>query len=113
MAFSSFWTFTQCKNFEDISKFGKTSENLQTRVISGASVSTVVGLPPTFIHMDGIEGANYSEGLKEALSVLKLKTSLEEHVVILCGEGISVDKVSQTATKLSHNPTTISLKPNT
>ena len=98
---------------EDLSKFGKTSENPQTRVISGASVSTVVGLPPTFIHMDGIEDANYSEGLKEALSViLKLKTSLEEHVVILCGEGISVDKVSQTATKVSHNPTTISLKPN-
>ena len=63
--------------------------------------------------MEGIEDDNHSEGLKEALSViLKLKTSLEEHVVILCGEGISVDKVSQTATKLSHNPTTISLKPN-
>ena len=98
---------------EDISKFSKISENPQTSVISGASVSTVVGLRPTFINMEGVEDEYHSRALREALSViLKLKTSLEEHVVILCGEGISIDKVSQAATKLSHNPTTISLKPN-
>ena len=98
---------------EDISKFSKISENPQTSVISGASVSTVVGLRPTFINMEGVEDEDHSEGLRGALSViLKLKTSLEEHVVILCGEGISVDKVSQAVTKLSYNPTTISLKPN-
>ena len=41
-----------------------------------------------------------------------MKTPQREHVVILCGEGISVEKVSQTATELRYIPTTIYRKPN-
>ena len=86
---------------EEISELGKTGESSQTKVINGATVSTIVGMRPTFIRMDGITDEDYSEGMRESFSkALKLETMPTEHVVVLCGEGISVDKVSQTGTKL-------------
>ena len=88
---------------EETSELGKTGESSQTIVIGGASASTVVGMRPTFIHMGGLTDEDYSVGMSDSLwGVLKLKTPPREHVVILCGEGISVEKVSQTATELRY-----------
>ena len=55
--------------------------------------------------MGGIRDPNYKLALKEALEgILQLKAPLTEHTVILCGEGVSVSKVSQGATMMGYSP---------
>ena len=65
---------------EEISELGKAGENSQTHVISGASASSVVGMRPTFIHIEDIavekcsspeemkDALFFTEGIREALS---------------------------------------------
>ena len=101
---------------QEMSELGRRSDkNTQTSVIAEASVSTVVGMRPTFIHMGGglqILDKDYNMGLKEALvDVLKMRKNPGEHAVIICGEGISVETVSKTTTKMGFSPTTVSQKP--
>ena len=58
------------------------------------------------MNLCGIKDEDYDLSLKEALSeVLKLKTPLTEPVAILCGDGISLDKVSQAAAKHGYGST--------
>merc|ERR1719458_2324041 len=79
-----------------------------TNVISGASSSsTVVGVRPTFVDMPEMRTGyeDYTLAMEESLKkTLKLKPHPTEHVAILCGEGISVKKVSEAATKLGYSP---------
>ena len=86
-----------------------------TNVISGASnASTVVGVRPTFVDMPEMRPGDqdYTLAMQEALlKTLNLKPHPTEHTVILCGEGISVKKVSQAATKLGYSP--VALPPST
>ena len=81
-----------------------------TNVIRGASsASTVVGVRPTFVDMPEMrpDDEDFTLAMEESLhKVLNLKPHPTEHVAILCGEGISVEKVSQSATKLGYNPVT-------
>ena len=94
----------------DVSDFSRdlsgASRELNTCLIRGAaSASTVVGRRPTFLSMGGIRDPNYKLALKEALEgILQLKAPLTEHTVILCGEGVSVSKVSQGATMMGYSP---------
>merc|ERR1712080_555894 len=96
---------------QEISELGTGTENFQTSVIKGAtSTHTVVGMRPTYVDLHlGLKGTTkeyYKLALEEVLlKVLRLKISLTEHIVILCGEDISVAKVYHAAVDLGYNPT--------
>ena len=93
---------------DDISKLSLRGFSFQTCVIKGASnASTVVGMKPSFVNMTGTSYDDYTLAMQETLSkILKLKHQPTEQAVILCGEGISVTKVSEAVNKLKFNPLT-------
>jgi len=87
---------------EEISELSTAAENFQTSVIKGASSEhTVVGLRPTFMDLQGLKDDDFKLCLNEVFSnILKIKVPLRESIVILCGEGISVQKVSEASAGL-------------
>ena len=93
---------------DDISKLSLRGFSFQTCVIKGASnASTIVGMKPSFVNMPGTSYDDYTLAMQETLSkILKLKHQPTEQAVILCGEGISVTKVSEAVNKLKFNPLT-------
>lgn len=83
----------------DISDLSKTDLSFQTSVIKGASnTSTIIGLRPTFVQTGDDDFAVTMEEKLENIFKLR-KPHATEHAVILCGEAISLTKVSQAATQ--------------
>ena len=97
----------------DISTLSTGGEPIQTSVIRGAtSSSTVEGTRPTLIIADETADGQYKKSLEEALlTTLKIKSPPTEHVVVLCGEGISVTAVSKATVMLGYDPVTYPLTP--
>ena len=98
---------------EDVSEFKKGVKHFQTSVIKEASsVSTIVGTRPTFVNMQGIKDEDYKLGVQEALqNVLKLTPPITTHTVILCGEGIPVQRISNATIDLGYCPLILPVRP--
>merc|ERR1712107_315475 len=77
-----------------------------------SSSHTVVGMRPSFVNLGGVEDKDFMLGLHGALlQILRLKAPLVENVVVLCGDGVSLAKVSQAASKHGYNNIVFSQAP--